>query len=299
MRSGCCCGRCSARRRARPPGATPRRSPPSATPASRSTAGGGRARATSRGSAPTSRGRTGPLPTSTACSPASATRRRCSPWRTPCPRRCARPPVPSEWASSRPARAPRRATCGSPYCRTWRRSSTGWPTPSRRSGGPRRTPAASRPRRRSSCAAGPTWTPSRRRCGRATCRSRWWGWAACSTHRRSATWSARCAWWPTRSPGRPPCACSRARAGGWASRTWPRCGRGRGSWHRGRRAAPRRRRPPSWRWARCLASTPSRPAWSTPSTIRGSPAATRRPASPGSGGSRRSCAACGPARRCR
>ena len=60
--SGCCCGRCSARRRARPPGRircrSQPRSPPSATPASRSTAGGGRARATSRGSAPTSPVRT-------------------------------------------------------------------------------------------------------------------------------------------------------------------------------------------------------------------------------------------------
>ena len=43
------------------------------------------------------------------------------------------------------ARARRRATSGSPCCRTSRRSSTGWPTPSRRGGGPRRTPATTPP----------------------------------------------------------------------------------------------------------------------------------------------------------
>ena len=49
---------------------------------------------------------------------------------------------------------------------------------------------------------------SPRRCGPAACRWRSWGWAACSTRPRCATWSARCAWWPIRSPDRPRCGCS-------------------------------------------------------------------------------------------
>ena len=71
----------------------------------------------------------------------------------------ARLPVRSTWARWRPGRAPEQATSGSRCCRTSRRSSTGWPTRSPRAGRRRRTSAGSHPRRPSSCAAGPTWTP--------------------------------------------------------------------------------------------------------------------------------------------
>ena len=128
-----------------PAGRDAPRSPPSATRASRSTAGAARARATSRGSAPTSRVRTALPPTSTACSRASATRRRCSHWRTPCPRRSGRLPVRSAWARWRPGRAPEQATSGSRCCRMSRRSSTGWPTRSPRAGRRRRTSARESP----------------------------------------------------------------------------------------------------------------------------------------------------------
>ena len=77
-------------------------------------------------------------------------------------------------------------------------------------------------------------------------------------------------------------------------------------WARARELAPGRLRalgtarpPPSSRSVRCPASTPSRPVSSTRWTTRGRPAATRRRASPGSAGSRRSCAGCGRGRRCR
>ena len=288
------------RRRPRSAGrADARRSPPSATRASRSTAGAARARATSRGSARTSRVRTAPPPTSTACSRASATRRRCSRWRTPCPRRSGRLPVRSAWARWRPGRAPEQATSGSRCCRMSRRSSTGWPTRSPHAGRRRRTSARSHPRRPSSCAAGPTWTPSPPRSGRVTFRWRWWAWAVCSTPRRSATWSAPCAWSRIRSPGRRRYGCSPGRAGGWAWQTSRRSGRARGSWHRAPPLPRHRSRPPSSRSVRCPASTPSRRASSTRWTTRARPAATRRRASPGSAGSRRSCAGCGRGRRCR
>ena len=65
-----------------------------------------------------------------------------------------------------------------------------------------------------------------------TFRWRWWAWAACSTPRRSETWSAPCAWSRIHSPGRRRCGCSPGRAGGWAWQTSRRSGRGRGSWHR-------------------------------------------------------------------
>ena len=64
-------------------------------------------------------------------------------------------------------------------------------------------------------------------------------------------------------------------------------------------AAPVRARAPrpSWPWARCPGSTPSRPGWSTPSTTPARRRTTRRPASPGSGGWPASWAGCAPAAR--
>ena len=154
---------------------------------------------------------TGP-PTSTACSRASATRPTCSGWptppRRPCGRRTAAAPT-STSGSCGPRPTPRRATCGWRSCPTSPPRSTGWPTRSPRSG--------RRPRRR----ARPPPTSAvlvRRRVdmdpiaaalrGARACPSRWSGSAGCSTPRRCATWSARCGWSPTRSPGPPPCACS-------------------------------------------------------------------------------------------
>ena len=64
---------------------------------------------------------------------------------------------------------------------------------------------------------------SRRRCGRAACRSRWSASAACWTRPRSATSSARCGCSPTRPTGPRCCGCSPARAGGSARATWSRC----------------------------------------------------------------------------
>ena len=75
-------------------------------------------------------------------------------------------------------------------------------------------------------------------------------------------------------------------------------------WQRAREIVPAaaaavraRAPPPSWRWARCPGSTPSRPGWSTRSTTRARRSATRRPASPGSGGWPASWAGCAPAAR--
>ena len=48
--------------------------------------------------------------------------------------------------------------------------------------------AARRRRRRCWCAAASTWTRSPPRCAPAGCRSRWSGWAGCSTPPRCATW---------------------------------------------------------------------------------------------------------------
>ena len=105
--SGCCCARCSARGRATPvrpgrPGGHGRRRP---LPVDLRLARGERGQPR-RASAPTSRRPDGAPPTSTACSRASATRRRCSRWPTPCRRRCARLPARSASGRCGRARAP-------------------------------------------------------------------------------------------------------------------------------------------------------------------------------------------------
>ena len=145
---------------------------------SRSTAGAGPARATSRDSAPTSPPTTAPR-TSSACSRASATRQGCCVWPTPRRRRCARPASMSG-SCDRP-RTPRRATCGWGCCPMSPPRSPGWPTRSPSSG----AVTGRRPRRPCSCVAVSTWTRSPRRCGPAACPSRSSASVGCWIRRRS------------------------------------------------------------------------------------------------------------------
>ena len=160
---------------------------------------------------------------STACSRASATGRRCSRGERRVARRCG-PSVPGRGRRRRAGRRAgrrRRRRPGARCCRRRRRGRLAGRRDRRVLAAPRpdvgrRTSTARRP---SSCAAGPTWIAGRRpRCGRAACRSRWSASAACWTPPRSATWSARCAWSPTRPPARRCCGCSPGRAGGSAPR---------------------------------------------------------------------------------
>ena len=109
-------------------------------------------------------------------------------------------------------------------------SRTGWPTRIAARWQAAANGGAESPRPPSWCAAGRTWTPRRRAAGRATCRSRSSASAGCSTPRRSATWSAPCAW------SRIHC-----RAGGGAAAHRPALAGGRGDlaalWARARELA--------------------------------------------------------------
>ena len=219
-------------RRASRCGRTGPRSPPSATPASRSTAGAGRARATSprfRTDFPGSGRRP---PTSTACSRASATRRRCSRWPT---------------AVSAPLRAaPGAVGVGRAAGRAGRRepgdvrvallpdvaAEIDWMADARR----RRSGGARGGRRRAAAHVGRPGAPPRRhgpdRRGAAGARAAGRGRRAgrAARHPRGARPGQRPAAGrrSARRAGRG-AAAHRGRAGGSASRTSPRCGRGRGS----------------------------------------------------------------------
>ena len=251
-----------------------------------------------RGSAPTSPVRTARPPTSTACSPASATRREVLALANAvsAPLRAAPGAVGVGELRSRPGhrrgrRAGRAAAGRGDRARLDGRRRRGAVAGAADAGDDPPTSAVL-VRRRADMdadrrgAAGPRAAGGGRRAGRAARHARGarpgqraapGGRSARRTGRGAAAHGSAVAAGRGR-PGRAVGACAGAGAGG-------------------RRVVLRRRPPPSWRWARCPASTPSRPAWSTPSTTRVSPAATRRPASPGSGGSRRSCAGCGRARR--